>query len=545
MADLLALTEANYAGGYLVGAGRRAQDRPAPQSGPCISIVVPTHRPPLGYLARAVRSVRRQSYGNWQLVLADDASPGLETRAYLQTLAAQDPRITLVASLEHGHISRTSNLALAEARGAYVTFLDQDDELAPFALAEVVHALEKRPNARLIYSDEDHVDAFGTRFQPYFKPGWSPDLLLSQNYVCHLAVYPRAFVAQLGGFRVGYEGSQDHDIVLRASRHLRKDEVVHVPEVLYHWRTLANSTAAYGTAAKPYALEAGRRALLDHVSHATPRAEVRATRGFYEVRWPAPQIPLRVAVMLHGGDASDFAQAIEGWRLRTPPDVQGAAVQFFAAAPADAGEADATRAINDAVRRLGVDPPDVLVLAHAALRPRTDDWLDETLRQVIREEVGCVGGKVLDRNGVIAEFGLVFDPQLGPCPAHAGSPADGYGYFGRTMMVHNVSAVGRAFLAVRFAAWQQQGGLSQAATPALEDALFASRLAACGNRHVVLPHVWLQHAARPTASPTANDAAKPQSTPDPDAWPGLGIDTCHSPHLTTSPVSHAYRNQTP
>lgn len=541
MPDLLALTEDSYAGGYLVGAARRAQDRPAPHSGPCISIVVPTHRPPLGYLARAVRSVCRQSYGNWQLVLADDASPGPETRAYLQTLAAQDPRITLVASAVHGHISRTSNLALAEARGAYVTFLDQDDELAPYALAEVVAALERRPNARLIYSDEDHVDAFGTRFQPYFKPDWSPDLLLSQNYVCHLAVYPRDFVAQLGGFRAGYEGSQDHDLVLRASRQLRADEVVHVPEVLYHWRTLANSTAAYGAAAKPYALEAGRRALVDHVARATPQAEVRATRGFYEVRWPAPQGPVRVAVVLHGGNDATCAQATHGWRQRTPSDVGGAAVQFHVAVQADANEADATQAINEAVRRLDDDPPDVLILAHAELRPRDEHWLDETLRQVTREQIGCVGGKVLDTNGAIAELGLLIDPVLGPCPAHAGSPADGFGYFGRTSIVHNVSAVGRAFLAVRFTAWHKQDGLPCLSRAVLEDTLFAARVAACGHRHVVLPQLLLQNARPAPSSAVTDDAAATKAASFAEITAEVGPDVCHSPHLTTCPVSHNYR----
>lgn len=185
----------------------------------------------------------------------------------------------------------------------------------------------------------------------------------------------------------------------------------------------------------------------------------------------------------------------------------------------------------------------MLVLAHAALRPRTDDWLDETLRQVTREEVGCVGGKVLDPNGAIAEFGLVIDPQLGPCPAHAGSPADRFGYFGRTTMVHNVSAVGRAFLAVRFAAWQRQGGLSRAATPALEDALFAGGLSASAKQHVVLPQLVLEAEATTSSAVEACVTADqvPQLATQSAPWSALVPDAHHSPHLTAAPCSHAYR----
>lgn len=552
MLDLLCLTEEGYARGYLVGAGRAAADRPPPEAGPCISVLLPTHRPPHGYLARAVRSVLRQSYRNWQLVLADDASPGAETAAWIQALAAQDQRIAWHRAAEHGHISRTTNLALQNARGEYVTFLDQDDELAPCALAQMVHALAARPSAKLLYSDEDRIDPFGTRFLPYFKPAWSPDLLLSQNYICHLALYPRSLLTRLGGLRSGYEGSQDHDLALRASAHLGPDEIVHVPEVLYHWRALEGSTATYGAAAKPYAVDAGRRALADHVAKTAPAAEVHAARGFYAVRWPLPRAAPRVRVVLHGVRDVDADVTLAAWRAQTPAEVGGAQVTWCTVdraedAASNAGGAQASTTLTQLLGAATVEqrggPPEVLVVARADLRPRHAGWLDDVLRQLARPEVGCVGAKVLGRDGRIAELGLVLDATLGPVPSHAGCPADAHGYFGRAALVHNVAAVGRSFLAVRYAAWQRAGGLVAAATPGLADARLGQTLAAHGLRHVVLPELVF--------TPTFDDASRPErpashahAAPGAPTAPGPATcqDLCYSPHLTSLPTSHTYRS---
>lgn len=551
MLDLLSLREDGYARGYLVGAGRAAADRPPPEAGPRISVLLPTHRPPHGYLARAVRSVLQQSYGNWQLVLADDASPGADSVAWLQALAATDPRIALHRAAAHGHISRTTNLALQHACGDYVTFLDQDDELAPCALAQMVHTLAARPNAKLLYSDEDRIDPFGTRFLPYFKPAWSPELLLSQNYICHLALYPRALLAELGGLRAGYEGSQDHDLALRASAVLTPDEIVHVPEVLYHWRTLEGSTATYGAAAKPYALDAGRRALADHVAKVAPDAEVRAARGFYAVRWPRPRVARRVRVVLHGQRGVEAEADLGAWQAKTPNDADGALVTWRTVTHADVTTSaeGAARAAGAFGRALGAAaacpcgaPPEILVLARADLRPNDATWLDEVLRQLARAEVGCVGGKVLGLDGRIAELGLVLDATLGPASSHAGCPADADGYFGRAALVHNVAAVGRSFLAVRYDAWQQAGGLPDAPRPALADARLGLALGALGLRHVVLPELTLR--------PTPEGRRTPALTFEPPS-PAVGTDAndatarwsdpFYSPHLTVLPTSHTYR----
>lgn len=437
MLDLLELCEDDYRDGYLRGAltkGARAPE--LPEAGPRISVLLPTYEPPLGYLRRAIASVRRQRYANWQLVLADDASRDPAVRALLAAAAADEPRIEASFAPTHGHIVKTTNRALAGATGAYVTFLDQDDELAPDALALMAQAIARHPQAGLLYSDEDRIDPFGACFLPYFKPAWSPDLLTSQNYICHLAVYEAGLLRRLDGLREGYEGSQDHDLALRASRALLPHQIVHVPHVCYHWRTLDSSTATHGAAAKPYALAAGVRALADHLAHAEPGAEVLAHRGFYRVRRAtrAPTPRVRLVALADGEGASDggpdgtasvaasavAAAAARGWdaaRVELPP---GAA-------------AHPSGAINRAATPGQADV--VLVCPASACLPNAD-VLAEALALLRRQDVGFVAFKLADAAGTVASIGQVLSPPSTVLASHAGWPVAADGYFGRGRQPH-------------------------------------------------------------------------------------------------------------
>src|ERR687893_3144283 len=229
---------------------------------PRFSVVTPVYDPPVDVLRATIRSVTEQTFTDWQLVLVDDLSP---TSAVLETLdeaAAADPRITVVRRATNGGIVAASNDALAAATGEFVALLDHDDELHPDALRLVDEALRARPEADYAYADEDKIDEHGRRTGPFYKPDWSPERLRTQMYTCHLSVLRRSLVEEVGGFDADFEGSQDWDLVLRVTERAR--EVVHVPHVLYHWRLLATSTAAGGEAAKPYAYEAGTRALQAH-----------------------------------------------------------------------------------------------------------------------------------------------------------------------------------------------------------------------------------------------------------------------------------------
>ena len=227
---------------------------------PLISIVMPVFNPPAGHFERAIQTVLNQRYTHWELCLCDDRSTDPGVRAKLEALAASDPRIRLVFREQNGNISQATNSAASIASGEFLAFLDQDDELTPDALGELVLHVAEHPSTDIVYSDDDKIDAQGKRFAPQFKPDWSPELLLSYMYFSHLWMVRRSLFEAVSGARVGYEGSQDYDLALRVTEQAR--HIGHVPKVLYHWRVLPGSTAQSGKA-KPDSLEAGRRAVGD------------------------------------------------------------------------------------------------------------------------------------------------------------------------------------------------------------------------------------------------------------------------------------------
>jgi hypothetical protein len=214
---------------------------------PLISIITPVYNTPPQWLRACIESVKRQAYPNWELCLCDDASNVPATIEVLREYE-RDPRIRIRYLSSNSGISSASNAALELARGELVAMLDHDDELAPDALAEVVKHVNAHPDAVVIYSDEDKVDLQGSRCDAFFKPDWSHDHFLTCMYICHLLVLRRTAVDDAGGFRTGYEGAQDYDLVLRILDRLgdRTDRVHHIPRVLYHWRKLPESTASAG-----------------------------------------------------------------------------------------------------------------------------------------------------------------------------------------------------------------------------------------------------------------------------------------------------------
>ena len=227
-------------------------------SPPLLSIVMPVYNTPRAILEITIKSVVDQVYGNWELCIADDASPHEDVRNHLKEWANRDKRISVRFRETNGNISLSTNTAASLANGDYLVFLDHDDELSPDALGEIALKIDEFPDADIIYSDDDKIDVNGNRFAPQFKPDWSPELLLSYMYFSHIFVVRRSLFDELGGMRVGFEGSQDYDFALRASEKARG--VYHISLVLYHWRVLPNSTASSGNA-KPGSIDAGRRAV--------------------------------------------------------------------------------------------------------------------------------------------------------------------------------------------------------------------------------------------------------------------------------------------
>ncbi len=235
-----------------------AGERLTPSTRLRFSIIVPVYNPPVDVLRSTITSVVAQSFADWELILVNDASPDQRVRSELDHWAAHDTRIKTIHRQENGNISVATNQAADAARGNFLVLLDHDDLLARDALLHVALHLEDHPETDLLYSDDDKIDADGRRHSPQFKPDWSPELLLSYCYTGHLTAVRKTLFDEVGGMRIGFEGSQDHDFWLRASERARR--VGHVPQLLYHWRVLAGSTALDGRA-KPESFEAGRRAV--------------------------------------------------------------------------------------------------------------------------------------------------------------------------------------------------------------------------------------------------------------------------------------------
>lgn len=481
---------------------------------PLISILLPTYNPNPEWLRAAVDSVKAQIYPHWQLCIADDASTDAGVGALLDTLSAGEPRLCVVRRQRNGHICAASNSALELASGEFVALLDHDDTLAEHALLLVAEAARRFPRAQLLYSDEDLLGPDGRRESPYFKPDWNPDLGLAQNMICHLAAFRRPLLQEVGGFRVGYEGAQDHDLVLRCVERLAADQIVHIPHVLYHWRSHPASTAG-ASESKPYASEAGRRAVQDHLDRRGVRAVATTIgAGRYRVQYaladPAPSvsivIPTRNQVHL-------LRKCIETLSTITDyPDFELIVVDN------GSDDAQALRYIDSLtahermrVLRLPMRPfnfsalnnraveqahGDVVVLMNNDIEIVEAGWLREMVSHALRPEVGAVGARLLYPDGTLQHGGVIVG--LGSAgvasPAFKGLARRAGGHGGRAQLVQSYSAVTAACLAVRKALYRQVGGLDEThLAVAYNDVDFCLKLRDAGYRNVWTPYATLIH----------------------------------------------------
>ena len=424
----------------------------AAAEGPLLSVLMPTHDGDPRWLARAVASVRAQRYENWELCVADDASSASHVREMLQAAERSDARIRVAYRSARGHISAASNTALSLVRGPFVALLDHDDELAPEALLQVAAALRRSPDADLLYSDEDKIDLQGRHTDVYLKPDWSPDLFLSQNFVCHLGVYRTDLVRRLGGFRQGYEGAQDHDLALRVVEQSSAGRVQHVRRILYHWRTTPQSTSA-GPWRKGYAVDAGCRAIADHLARTGQRASVERTAdAFYRVRYAMPE-PSPVVSLI----------TVEPLAGRGVPPRTGGGLEVEVCRAVPSSRIPLAEAVNTAVRQ---SRGEIVVLLGPDIEPRAG-WLEELVSQAARPEVGVVGGRVVSRRGQVLHAGylLALDHHLPVLDAHRGLPEKARGHFGRANLTQNFLAVGPDGLAFRREVFDALGGFDTAAFP--------------------------------------------------------------------------------
>ena len=483
-------------------------------SAPTISVVMPTYNTPPALLEKAVNSVLRQTYPHWQLCIADDCSTREDTRTRLETLAGKDERIRVHWRDSNGHISAATNDAIALADGDYVAFMDHDDELTPDALYEVARELREAQPPRLLYSDEDIVDADGKPIRPHFKPDWNPDYLGSINYFCHLVVMDRALLDEIGELREGFEGAQDYDLVLRASAALEAGQIKHIPRVLYHWRAVEGSTAD-DIEHKDYAVEAGRRALEDHVQRNGLDAEVElselgmAYRLRHRLPEPAPSVdilmPTRdsldvlshcVRSVLERTDYSNYRLTIIDNGSRDP-----ACIDYLKQLESDerVRVLPYDREFNfSAIVNFGAAQSDaeLLLLMNNDMEVINGDWLTELASQAVREGIGAVGAKLFFASDYIQHAGVVLG--VGP-DAVAGHAFRGFykhetGHMGRLRLVQNYSALTAACLAVRREAFLEVGGMDEEKLAvAFNDVDLCMKLVDAGYRNLWTPYAQLFH----------------------------------------------------
>lgn len=535
---------------------------------PLISIVMPTYNTPERFLREAIASVQAQVYPHWELCVADDASTEPHVRAVLDDFAAADSRIKTVYREENGHISRSSNSALAIATGEFVALLDHDDLLTPDALYEVVLLLNQHPEADAIYSDEDKIDENNYCRHPFFKPDWSPDSFLSRMYTCHLGVYRRSILTAIGGFRPGYEGSQDYDLVLRFVE--QTDRVFHIPKVLYHWR-IHDLSAASGTDAKPYAYEAAKKALAEALERRGEAGRVEGVPDFpghYIIRYPIAD-PKRVSIIIPTRDLGDLLDRCLAsiFTLTTYPDYEVVVV--------DNGSTDAdTFAVFDKWRKkegdrfrcerldvpfnfsqlnnFGVDRAtgDYLLFLNNDTEVITPDWLEAMVEQAQRPSIGAVGALLLYPDGAVQHAGVLMG--LGGIAAHShrgfgpGEP----GYFGHLISTSNVAAVTGACLLCRRSDFEAVGRFDETLSVAYNDVDLCLRFLERGLRNIYLPHAKLYHYESKSRGYEDDDLKRQRWLREAmvmvDRWQSwIDNDPYYSPNLTRSTEDYRVIDETP
>jgi GT2 family glycosyltransferase/glycosyltransferase involved in cell wall biosynthesis len=484
---------------------------------PVISLIVPIYNVPAHLLQECVFSVFAQSYPLWELCLYNDASTDPGTLEVLQRLQGIDPRIRIRHGTKNLGIAGASNAAAEMSTGAWLAMLDNDDALHPDAMLEIARALVADPSIDVLYTDEDKIDAQGRKIDTYFKPDWSPEHLESVMYVLHLLVVRKKLFLELSGFRSAYSGAQDYDLMLRLSR--RTQRIHHIAKPLYHWRAVPGSAAAQ-VDAKPYALEAGLRALSDHVAaRHGERASVEngLLPGTFRVRRQIlgqPRVSLliltnNVELDLPGRGRFHMVDNLVDSILRRT------AYRNYEVVVVDnnslkSAQLDRFRALGVRVENYpgSVKPFNYSAKANYALRVcRTEhlvylnddmevadpDWLTALLEISQDPEIGAVGARLLHADGTVQHVGCVIGVNGGSVHVYHSYPGEFVGYNGFTHLIRNYSAVTGACFATRKSVLAQLGGFDEAYALDFNDIDLCLRLIEAGYRIVYTPYCTLFH----------------------------------------------------
>ena len=479
---------------------------------PKISIITPVYNVDSKWLNKCIESVRNQFYENWELCLHDDASTKKETIECLKKWEKKvDKRIKISFGKENQHISGASNEALKMATGEFIALLDNDDELSPDALFENVKLINKHPEADFIYSDEDKFNKKGERIDPFFKPDWSPDLFLSLMYTCHLGVYRKSIVDEIGGFRKGYEGSQDYDLVLRFIEKTSREKIFHIPKVLYHWRKVVGSTADASNA-KNYAYISAKKAIQGYLDRNKISGKVLdgSLLGSYRVKREIEKRK-KVSIIIPFRDQSAILKkCIESILNKT--DYLNYEILLVNNQSEDLETKSYLKTLeqNTRINIIQYNKPfnysainnyavkksqgDYILFLNNDTEIINKEWLSAMVEHVQRMEVGAVGAKLIYPNQTIQHGGVIMG--IGGLAGHAFKhfPLDHPGYFNQLNTIKNYSAVTAACMMVRKKLFMKIGGFNEKDLPiAFNDVDFCLRLAEEGYYNIWTPYAILYH----------------------------------------------------
>jgi glycosyltransferase involved in cell wall biosynthesis len=485
---------------------------------PLISIVMPAYNTPEKLFREAIESVLAQLYTNWELCVADDASPSATVAHVLKEFAVRDSRIKWVRRELNGHISQASNSALKLATGEFVALMEHDDILPDHALYEVVAKLNSFSDADILYSDEDKITDDGVRHSPYFKTDWNPELLLGQNMISHLGVYRRSLLEKIGGFRTGFEGNQDYDLALRAANATRPEKIRHIPAILYHWRG-GSQTASFLERQLERCVTAARRAKTEFLLARNEPAEVLANPlapNWERIRRAVPSPSPLVSLIIPTRNRHDLlGPCVEGLLHRTTYQQTEIIIVDHESDDRKTLALLKRLSADERVRVLPYKGPfnysdmnnqaviesrgEIIGLINNDVDIIEPEWLTEMTSLAVRPENGAIGAKLLYPNGRVQHGGVILGLGGVAGHAHLNASRNDSGYFGRLVLTSNVSAVTGACLVVRKSVFEEVGGLNAVDLPvAYNDVDLCLKIRAKGYRNVWTPFALLYHHESPS-----------------------------------------------
>jgi GT2 family glycosyltransferase len=496
---------------------------------PRFSIVTPVYETPAAVLRAMLRSVRGQRFRDWELCLVDDSSKQPQVREIVDAAAREDGRIRVSHRGANGGIVAASNDALAMARGEFIVLLDHDDKLHPDALALVDEAIGADPEVDYVYTDEDKIDEAGHHSGPFFKPDWSPERFRTQMYTCHLSVLRRSLVEEVGGFDADVEGSQDWDLILKVTERARA--VAHVPRILYHWRMLETSAAGGGEDAKPWAFEAGTRALQAHCDRIGMPARVERDRDHPGVYNLEPELdrrpPVSIIIPTAGRRRRVRFEEIVLVTHCVRSIVETSTYDEYeivcvADTSIDLGILEELRAIGgDRLRIVPFNRPfsfsdkvnagairsegEHLLLLNDDIEVITPDWLERMVMYSSHPGVGAVGGRLVFEDGRLQHVGVLFENGGFPGHPYREFPPDFTGYSNSVLVAQDLLAVTGACMMTPRDVYEEVGGLSETLPVNYNDIDYCLKLGALGLRVVYDPGTRLYHFESSSRSPEVED----------------------------------------